>query len=257
MCSPDSTYYVSPCLDVASAAPLYCDNSIYYGNPRHDVMHSLVFVRNPPVVPSFVSSTMNTITATSATINMTLSNDGVVYCSAMTTVPSSILAVQISNFWSYSNNNKVSINITNLLGATEYSVYCFTQSLDQVSMSYTTMLSTGVIPFRTNCCKTFSISILNKLIKIGVPSVHAFSVTIDSLPQVPDYLILNFELYTSKGALVNAVFSPSVLNITRYHHHHHHHHHHYYLYYYYYYHHHHHYYLYYYYYYYHHHHYYY
>ena len=216
MCSPDSKYYASPCLDVANVAHEQCDHSIYYGNPRHDAMHSLIFVRKPPNVPSFVNTTLLSMTSTTVTVNITLSDDGIVYCAAMISPPTSILDVQMKNIWSYSTNYKASLAFTDLIGATTYHIYCFTQSLDQVPMTYKTMLTTGIIPFRTPCCKEYSISILTKLVKLGLPSVNAFQISIGALPQAPNYTTISFELHNSRRELVSASFAPSVLNISRY-----------------------------------------
>jgi len=214
MCSPDSTYYITPCNNVAITSNQCSSISSYLGNPRHDVMHNLIFVRKPPSVPTFDSIILRNITANNATVDIKLSDDGVVYCGTLLTEPSTVLDVKNKNIFSYSKNKMATITLESLTGSTKYNLYCFTESFDQVQMSYSKMLTIGYRNFQSACCKGLNINILTQLVRLGISSINAFELTVEALPQSTNSLIVLFELYNANGQQVNAVFAPSYLNIT-------------------------------------------
>ena len=146
---------------------------------------TLVPLSAPPTFKSIMTST----TRTSALISLRLqsasggSADGTVYCATYSAgqAPSSTYSIIVQGNSASSSHGSVTVAISGLSPATQFDVYCVTQSNLGTSMALSVALQSKQ-SVRTLCCKNVYVSLSIQSIYQGSSSFNAVQVSFDSSP---------------------------------------------------------------------------
>ena len=143
------------------------------------------FQLNPAFVPPVISTVTVVPAKTTLVVSAVLTYDGTVYCGAFstTTVPTSISQITSQNFAAASVSGTASVSITGLLPATDYVVYCISQSSLGTLATLSAAL-TSKITKTTVCCKTITVAINLDSIYDGSSASDAVQITMDALPSL-------------------------------------------------------------------------
>lgn len=179
-------------------------------------------------LPLVVSAQKKSI---SVLVNSTNSKVGTLYCAAVSTsytLSSSSSIKQMGEsvlITATSNNGLIPVVLTNLLPATTYDVYCYTEDLfgNEMPLSYALTTKTNV---ETLCCQGATFTSLNSLIEEYNPAVsskalpEAWTFAIDDTPKIDTYFSLSIVpaagscVYTSPGIAPLAMVTPSIFKFT-------------------------------------------
>lgn len=103
--------------------------------------------------PSINQTLITNVTANSVSLSVKLSSSGILYCAALSQIPTSIYAIQSNGYRAIANQTGwISLNIKQLVPSSQYSIYCFTSDFANHLMPF----SQAVLPlasFSTPCCR--------------------------------------------------------------------------------------------------------
>jgi hypothetical protein len=163
--------------------------------------------------PSFSNISLGALTTSSVTVTMTLSGTGVIYCGVFDsgTVPSSSSAIILQNNVTVATNGKGVITISELTPATDYDIYCLTQTLLGVTMSYSDILLTKK-SVTTLCCRELLVSVDTTSVTQYESLVNAISFVLEETPTKN----LTVSMYTNGTALTpkSITFTSSSTTLT-------------------------------------------
>eukprot|EP01032_Pedospumella_encystans_P025784 gene25784-29129_t len=173
--------FISPC-----RSPDVCTDAVRH--KRNGIINSIHLLSvtssdrypAPDVRNISISTTKKSVTA-----NITLADRGGFYCGAFPYgyVPTSLDEIRFQNKLArVGASASGSLFVDNLIPATKYSLYCFTFSVTESSMSYKQMLSRGVVHFTTDCCKTITVALKSVHLLADTNHVNTLSIAADWLP---------------------------------------------------------------------------
>jgi sugar lactone lactonase YvrE len=198
---------VDPCLSADSSVSCPSAASSHVGIAFSALSVSFV---EPPFAPKIVSADVS-VNKTSATVNVKLSSEGVLYYGIFgqaASTPASISTVIIQNHIYLTKNNRTTIMIPGLQAATDYVLYFVTKSVQGSQMSFADMLGTKT-DFTTLCCRLLSLQMSSPNLLAGESYYNAISVKTDAPPS--SELIIRTKLYRISNNGVPALYSKTGL----------------------------------------------
>jgi sugar lactone lactonase YvrE len=158
-------------------------NSRYFGIIR--IME--VKMHEPQPAPLIKNISIVSFDKVSASIDIKLNYDGLVYCSLINLLTDAVpkltndLTNSLNSNYNFSSNNITTINFYSLVPSTDYNVYCMTISKENVQSLFTDVLS-NIVQFTSQCCKQITIDLSSKSLIVDSIKPDIISVTLDGLP---------------------------------------------------------------------------
>jgi len=183
------------------------------------LLHALFEEKSPP--PN-INSAVLTSTSTTITAAVTLSDEGTIHCDAVkasAALPADTESVRIANFVAVSDivlgSHVANVIMLNLIPATTYKIFCYTESSQGVVMDSTkmTVQSAAVLAsITTACCKNMLVDLAMPSILEGTDYVDAISVATPFAPVATFIVDINLMYRTQLGdvALANSVIPTSL-----------------------------------------------
>lgn len=165
------------------------------------------------VAPSIKAMTY-TADRTSATVSVSLSADGTVYCAAYPVrgVPTSVTSIIILYHMDASTGKVASVTIDGLAPITTYDVFCTTQStLGDLMVLSDTLKSKLTVT--TACCKAISIALSIRTLYKGANAINAVHVSFESAPDKSILLTLGTSDVNNRRT--ENVLVPSGMSLTK------------------------------------------
>eukprot|EP01040_Poterioochromonas_malhamensis_P007711 gene7711-8327_t len=164
-----------------------------------------------PLTPALIVNTVITVSNSSITTQILLSNDGIVSGGlfVVDAIAPSISQIVSQNINCVSQNKKCTVTFRSLIAATEYNVYFYTKSVDGVAMSADQVLQTKQAA-TTACCKPISISLSTSRLVEGQSYANLISASVTSLPKTSLSLTLWLGQDLSPRTIQNALVPSQI-----------------------------------------------
>eukprot|EP01040_Poterioochromonas_malhamensis_P002977 gene2977-3164_t len=164
-----------------------------------------------PLTPALIVNTVITVSNSSITTQILLSNDGIVSGGVFVVhaIAPSISQIVSQNINCVSQNKKCTVTFRSLIAATEYNVYFYTKSVDGVAMSADQVLQTKQAA-TTACCKPISISLSTSRLVEGQSYANLISASVTSLPKTSLSLTLWLGQDLSPRTIQNALVPSQI-----------------------------------------------
>jgi hypothetical protein len=149
-------------------------------------------------------------------VSVQLTAAGLLYCAALVSPPTSTEAIMAfgSAAWSASGNVS-SMLLPNLQASTVYDVYCLAAS-SEGEMTPLSAVLMGAVQVTTTCCKTISIVLLQRYLRLDEPVQQFIQITTDALPSTNLELSFSFNRCCEDGDPQASMLFPSMVSVDRF-----------------------------------------
>ena len=186
---------------------------------------TMVVTSSPTIMPSIARteypaprfrSISVVASRTTASVAVTLSSDGVVYCGiyGLEIIPSSVEQIILQNRMGISYQNETSIELSGLDSMTSYSLYCASKSSTGNVMSLDEVVRNQK-SFSTGCCRTVSVKLTANSVASDQSMINFITLTVDTMPTESTSMLIDLWQKTddNKFALSSSSLVPSSINM--------------------------------------------